>query len=195
MAHGGSKGASAFSFSLGPTTSNGMDGEMARVSIASLLENADPSPVVETVGGGVDLVAVGHHGMIADLYASNGLSSVTLDFTAIAPVPAALQGEPTGHDVPGIVATGNVHLPIHEVLATDIPGSALGFFGEQRVADEPLAAGSAQSALGERAISLWQGHGDALAVPGNLYFNLHELPMLTGADGLPAPINDHHIVA
>jgi hypothetical protein len=192
MAHGGIKEANAFSIAIGPATSMGVEGEMTRVSIASLLEGAGSPAAVDSAGDGGGYLTVGKHGMIADLYSSGSLSSVALDFGLAA--PASVDGV-VRHDSFDAVPGGGVQAPLAELLQGEAGagGTSLGFGDEIHVPDGVHALAAGQSVLATVAPAL--APADPWAAMGNLDFGRHELPSLFGNDGLPLPISEHHIIA
>lgn len=194
MAHGGIKEANAFSIAIGPATSMGVEGEMTRVSITSLLEGAGSPVTVDSAGDGAGYATVGQHGMIADLYSSGSLSSVVLDFGLA--VPASVDGL-VRHDSFDGVSGGDVHAPLAQLLQGEAGagGTSLGFGDELHVPDGVHALVAGQSALAAAAPALAFAAADPLAAMGNLDFGRHELPTLFGNDGLPLPISEHHIIA
>jgi hypothetical protein len=116
MAVGEFQGAPAFSIPTSPFAFIGAEGEMARVSIASLLEGAGTPTVSGPDVGSTNHITVGQHGMIADLYSSGSLSSVTLDFgLAVAPTPLVASGV-TRHDVLDAMSGGNAHVSLADAL-------------------------------------------------------------------------------
>ena len=186
MAVGGFKGAPAFSIPTGPSTSIGAEGEMARVSIASLLEGAGPPVVAGPDSGGANHVSVGQHGMIADLYSSGSLSSVTLDFGLAA--------------LPTPTITGDVHLQLADLFQgeADSSGSGatpLGFAGEQRVPDDVHVTIAGQSALGSFEGPRAVASIDNFAMAGMFELGRHEMGTFLGGDGLLAPISEQHFIA
>lgn len=198
MAVGGFKGAPAFSIPTGPSTSIGAEGEMARVSIASLLEGAG-SPVVAAPDSGNANHVVGQHGMIADLYSSGSLSSVTLDFGLVSLPTATAPADVTLHDVFDIVSGGNAHVPLADLFheGRDVTGSdatPLGFAGELRVPDDVHVGVGTQSILGAFATPLAPASIDDFAMAGVFALGHHELGTFLGGGGLPAPIGEQHFI-
>jgi hypothetical protein len=198
MAVGGFKEAPAFSIPTGPSTSIGAEGDIARVSIASLLEGAGSPIVAAPDGGGANHISVGQHGMIADLYSSGSLSSVTLDFGLATPVTPAIASDLALHDVLGTVSGGNAHVPLadlfHEEVGAGSDATSLGFFGEQRVPDDIHVTAGGQSALGGFDGPRVSASIDNFAMEGVFAFGHHEMGTLLGGDGLPMPIGEQHFI-
>jgi hypothetical protein len=192
MAHGGITEASAFSIPAGPATSIGVEGEMARVSIASLLEGAGPAVVATPDTGGANHV-VGQHGMIMDLYSSASLSSVTLDFGLAVPGLASAN-DPIRHEIAGILSGGAVHVPLAELLQGElgVGGASLGFAGEQRIPDDLHAMIASQ--VGIAGFDVPRG-ADGFSVVDGLELGHHEIAAFLSGNGLPAPISEQHFIA
>jgi hypothetical protein len=200
MALGGIKEASAFSISSGPAASIGVEGEMARVSMASLLEGAGLPVAAVPDSGSTDHVFVGQHGMIADLYSSGSLLSVTLDFRAAVTPRPTVANDVTLLDVFGAVSAGDAHMPLGELFhgGNNTDGSQpqpIGFAGEQRVPDDVHVPIAGQSALGGVATPLAFASMDNFATAGAFAFGHHEIGTFLGGDGLPAPIGEQHFIA
>jgi hypothetical protein len=180
MAVGGLKEAPAFSIPTGPFTSIGAEGEMARVSIASLLEGAGSPIVAAPDSGSTNHISVGQHGMIAGLYSSGALSSVTLDFGLAAVATPTIVGDVSLHDVFETVAGGDVHVQLADLF--------------QRVPDDIHVTMGGQSALGGFDGPPVPASIDNFAAAGMFELGHHEMGTLLGGDGLPAPISEQHFI-
>ncbi|HSI17034.1 MAG TPA: hypothetical protein VK980_04640 [Sphingomonas sp.] len=172
---------------------------MARVSIASLLDGGGSPIVTVPDSGDTNHVAVGQHGMIANLYSSGSLASVTLDF-ALAAVPTTLAGDVVSHDLFDTVAGGDVHVRLADLLQGEAGsvasgGTPLGFAGEQHVPDDVHVTIAGQSALGSFEGPRVVASIDNFAVAGMFELGHHEMGMFLGGDGLPAPISEQHFIA
>lgn len=197
MTQGGIKEATTFSIAIGPAASDGVEGEMARVSIASLFEGAGSPVIADSPGDGGSDLTVGRHGMIADLYSSGSQSSVALDFgLAVRPSPVSIDGV-VRHDAFDALSGGDVFAPVAALLQGEAgPGGIpLGFGDEVRVPDDAHAPIAGQSMLAAIAPALSLAPADALSTMGNPDFGRHELPMPFDNDALPLPISEHHIIA
>ena len=197
MARWESREAFAFSIPFGPSTSIGVEGEMARVSVASLLEGAGQPVVVGSDGVTEAQVAVGQHGMIMDLYSSGSLSSVTLDFGLAMPAAPITVDDIGRHDSVGTVSGGDVHVPLADLLHGEIDavGASLGFAGEQHIPDEMQIPIAGQSALGSFEVPLGHARGDHFSTLGGVEFSHFEVATLFGNDGLMPPISEQHVIA
>lgn len=186
MGHRGIYRAPAFPTLTDPITRVGAEGEMARVSIASLLEGGGLPIGVASDGGGENLVGVGRHGMIADLYSSASLSS-------------AMAGDLALQGVFGTASVGGAHVPADLLRGeADSAGSgvmSLGIADGQRVPGDAHAAIASQSALGSFAAPMVPASLDDFAVSGAFALGHHEGEVFLGSDGLPAPISEHHFIA
>src|SRR3569623_784377 len=196
MAHGGFRGAPAFSIPSGPATSIGAEGEMARVSIASLLEGAGSPVTVEPVGGGGSYVTVGQHGMIADLYSSGSQSLLTLDFGSVVPAPPTTVDDLFRHDLLDSASGGNVHVPLAELLnGNDVSGGALlGVAGEQHVPDTLHVLAAEQAVPGVFEGPLWLATPDHLSSMARLELGHDQMATFVGSDAA-MPISEHHVIA
>lgn len=193
MAHGGFT--EAFASSSGPTRpapSLGVDGEMVRVSIASLLEGADLPGTAQPDHSVAEHVGVNQHGMIMELYPSGSLSSVTLDFGLATPAAGATIGDVGAGDMFDTVAAGTQPLAglLHEMLEPVGATASLGFAGEPTDAHALFAS---QSALVGADMPFAPASFDSLAVTNRFELG-HGVPAWCG-DGLPTPITDQHFIA
>lgn len=191
MAHGGIKEATAFSIPIGPFTPSGVEGEMTRVSIASLLDGGGAPVTSDSPGNGGNYVTVGQHGMIADLYSSGAQSPVTLDHGLAAPTPPALVDDLVRHDLSDILSGGNVPVPLDPLLHGDDAGAALGFSGEQHNPAEAPVPGAGQSVLGGAEVPVAPVSAFAFSA---LELGHHEVTYL-GGDQLVRLIDVPHFMA
>lgn len=159
---------------------------MARVSIASLLEGGGSPVMAAPDGGGTNQISVGQHGMIADLYSSGSLASVTLDFGLAA--------------VPTPTIAGDVHVRLADLFHGEADNGGpdatpLAFAGEQRVPDDIHVTIAGLSALGSFEGPHAVASIDNFAMTGMFELGHHEMGTFLGGDGLPAPISEQHFIA
>lgn len=198
MVHTRFKGSDALPASMGPSTPVGVEGEMFRVSISSLLEGAGvtAAPEADTGGGYHLLTPVGPHGMIQDLYSSGAVAGTILDsgmttalpdlITAVAPI-AVIQHE-LFDALPGGEATASVAASLPLAFGGDWHGS---FADAVSLADQGgamfAAVASTEAGFGDDV------HGGTFAVDNVFALGAHL--SLDAFYSSSTPIVDLHLLA
>jgi hypothetical protein len=178
----------------------GVEGEMFRVSIASLLDGAGVPDTSATDEGDSNpvLISIGSHGMIRDLHWSGSMASTVLEFglattappSAIAPPPALADA----HDGLSPVELATVNVPGDLRLPDDF---RMAIVGAGSFGTDPQLA-DLGSAIFDQATVVPHGpghfvHGGPFMTDGGMAIGTHALVDAVVAG--PIPIVDLHLLA